>query len=120
ILLLRLSGLLHIRSETIYLLVTNWLHPNRIFVGLPDRLLPAGSMGHWQSVDVVLPIALEPLFATRQIMPRYDQFVRPWKYKLINRKSTRLNSSHVSSSYAVVCLKKKRQARWQPKPTPAT
>src|SRR5699024_11880026 len=79
ILLLRLSGLLHIRSETIYLLATNWLHPNRIFVGLPDRLLPAGSMGHWQSVDVVLPIALEPLFATRQIMPRYDQFVRPWK-----------------------------------------
>src|SRR5439155_9418688 len=27
-----------------------------------------------------------------------------------DRKSTRLNSSHVASSYAVVCLKKKRRA----------
>src|SRR5699024_11464985 len=29
--------------------------------------------------------------------------------RLIDRKSTRLNSSHVSISYAVFCLKKKRQ-----------
>src|SRR5699024_11486802 len=28
-----------------------------------------------------------------------------------DRKSTRLNSSHVSTSYAVFCLKKKKQAR---------
>src|SRR5437870_9494863 len=35
------------------------------------------------------------------------------KYPLIlkDRKSTRLNSSHVASSYAVFCLKKKRNAR---------
>src|SRR5437868_10973379 len=31
--------------------------------------------------------------------------------KLVDRKSTRLNSSHVSISYAVFCLKKKKQAR---------
>src|SRR5699024_8816564 len=30
------------------------------------------------------------------------------KYLLIDRKSTRLNSSHVSISYAVFCLKKKK------------
>src|SRR5207253_10653625 len=29
------------------------------------------------------------------------------KYRLIDRKSTRLNSSHVAISYAVFCLKKK-------------
>src|SRR5699024_12407285 len=29
--------------------------------------------------------------------------------RLLDRKSTRLNSSHVSISYAVFCLKKKRQ-----------
>src|SRR5690625_5905947 len=29
--------------------------------------------------------------------------------KTINRKSTRLNSSHVANSYAVFCLKKKKQ-----------
>src|SRR5438067_8137221 len=31
----------------------------------------------------------------------------------IDRKSTRLNSSHVSSSYAVFCVKKKRFQLWQ-------
>src|SRR5690606_7400075 len=31
-------------------------------------------------------------------------------YRIIDRKSTRLNSSHVKSSYAVFCLKKKNRA----------
>ena len=35
------------------------------------------------------------------------------KFKPTDRKSTRLNSSHVSISYAVFCLKKKKQT--QPK-----
>src|SRR5439155_18839268 len=30
-----------------------------------------------------------------------------WKYSVVDRKSTRLNSSHVAISYAVFCLKKK-------------
>src|SRR5207253_9378326 len=30
----------------------------------------------------------------------------------LDRKSTRLNSSHVAISYAVFCLKKKRHSRW--------
>src|SRR5204862_7870678 len=34
----------------------------------------------------------------------------PWLLKLQDRKSTRLNSSHVEISYAVFCLKKKIQA----------
>src|SRR5690606_39401176 len=34
--------------------------------------------------------------------------------QLGDRKSTRLNSSHVKISYAVFCLKKKRQARGTP------
>src|SRR5690625_6414952 len=33
-----------------------------------------------------------------------------------DRKSTRLNSSHVASSYAVFCLKKKNTQRIQPSP----
>src|SRR3712207_8858965 len=32
------------------------------------------------------------------------------KYTVIDRKSTRLNSSHANISYAVFCLKKKKQA----------
>src|SRR5439155_25781881 len=35
--------------------------------------------------------------------------------RLRDRKSTRLNSSHVAISYAVFCLKKKKQSR-RPKP----
>src|SRR5437899_6219631 len=31
---------------------------------------------------------------------------------LADRKSTRLNSSHLGTSYAVFCLKKKTDARW--------
>src|SRR5690349_22816265 len=38
--------------------------------------------------------------------------------RLVDRKSTRLNSSHVESSYAVFCLKKKtRKTRSHPGPT---
>src|SRR5690606_41730471 len=33
---------------------------------------------------------------------------RPWGEALADRKSTRLNSSHVKNSYAVFCSKKKR------------
>src|SRR5207253_9700852 len=38
---------------------------------------------------------------------------RPWSGRLscLDRKSTRLNSSHVAISYAVFCLKKKRLAK---------
>src|SRR5699024_11942840 len=48
-----------------------------------DRVDPAGSAGHRRSE------------------------VEELDRELVNRKSTRLNSSHVSISYAVFCLKKK-------------
>src|SRR5947209_19005341 len=37
----------------------------------------------------------------------------------IDRKSTRLNSSHANISYAVFCLKKKTGRRWPNSPYPA-
>src|SRR5690606_41487700 len=37
-----------------------------------------------------------------------DEAVRAKKAALVDRKSTRLNSSHVKISYAVFCLKKRR------------
>src|SRR5690348_18207677 len=36
-----------------------------------------------------------------------DQMIRGWQQVITDRKSTRLNSSHPSISYAVFCLKKK-------------
>src|SRR5436305_15186515 len=46
-----------------------------------------------------------PLWALRQIHPARFLLAR---LLLIDRKSTRLNSSHVRISYAVFCLKKKK------------
>src|SRR5437868_8958461 len=37
----------------------------------------------------------------------------------LDRKSTRLNSSHVSNSYAVFCLKKKRDQHYSPHDHPS-
>src|SRR5690554_7576269 len=44
---------------------------------------------------------------------RQKRRTRPWQYVSlsIDRKSTRLNSSHVRISYAVFCLKKKKKKK---------
>src|SRR5207249_6287155 len=39
-------------------------------------------------------------------------FLSSWFLEMEDRKSTRLNSSHVSISYAVFCLKKKNRTRY--------
>src|SRR5699024_12507212 len=43
------------------------------------------------------------------VAPSLLQLLRPYFPEIQDRKSTRLNSSHVSISYAVFCLKKKIQ-----------
>src|SRR3712207_7052757 len=51
---------------------------------------------------------------TRPFMPetlaRVEQlpFLTPYEQRTLDRKSTRLNSSHANISYAVFCLKKKK------------
>src|SRR5436309_15952963 len=42
-----------------------------------------------------------------------DESIREQRRKSSDRKSTRLNSSHVKISYAVFCLKKKKEPRPQ-------
>src|SRR5690625_7580538 len=42
-------------------------------------------------------------------LPALSLSVLPGEYRSLDRKSTRLNSSHVASSYAVFCLKKKKR-----------
>src|SRR5699024_6524202 len=54
----------------------------------------------------------------KSILEKYDHFFTKWNTTgvagilvvFIDRKSTRLNSSHVSISYAVFCLKKKKKS----------
>src|SRR4051812_50225990 len=49
----------------------------------------------------------------RQVVEEILDFGKPYgfgqQFRLADRKSTRLNSSHMSISYAVFCLKKKKQ-----------
>src|SRR5438309_6973937 len=48
---------------------------------------------------------------------RADEYSRPSTVWPLDRKSTRLNSSHSSISYAVFCLKKKKAISLQSPPT---
>src|SRR5690348_17997589 len=60
--------------------------------------------------DRALPVDFST--PARSTKPRNDQRTRDGRYGLrftaLDRKSTRLNSSHPSISYAVFCLKKKK------------
>src|SRR5690349_23892280 len=64
------------------------------------------------SYDVYLDVVTPPAFVTNVTGTSYTPATMPantlhyWK---IDRKSTRLNSSHVEISYAVFCLKKKKK-----------
>src|SRR5690606_40862453 len=69
-------------------------------------------MCHIAHIDglTVIPVALVVIKTADWSVDRY--FVEVWsaqtdQLRIRDRKSTRLNSSHVKSSYAVFCLKKK-------------
>src|SRR5437870_12588922 len=49
--------------------------------------------------------------ATKMLFGAMDQLATSWVHR--DRKSTRLNSSHVAISYAVFCLKKKKKKNKQ-------
>src|SRR5690242_20812786 len=62
-----------------------------------------------ESVELLRPHA-EQLFADElAALAAADDRPRPPSWLLSDRKSTRLNSSHMSISYAVFCLKKKKK-----------
>src|SRR3712207_7732538 len=67
-----------------------------------DRVLTCDGGG--TSTDVTVVIDGEPTLTTEGSVGDY-----PSKIPMIDRKSTRLNSSHANISYAVFCLKKKKQ-----------
>src|SRR3989442_10046045 len=89
-----------------------------------------GLRGQGDSIDVANPAKIEQYSGINHvddkddafhladlqrlnILPKahvYDPELRPVRDLLRDRKSTRLNSSHVRISYAVFCLKKKKTA----------
>src|SRR5699024_12290635 len=81
---------------------TTGLHPLSLHDALPILEYPAG-IGDLGRLD-----------AWRRVPPARPRFRAPQRAPSSwcssrDRKSTRLNSSHVSISYAVFCLKKKKQ-----------
>src|SRR6266496_5338320 len=54
-----------------------------------------------------------PVFAPHRLCDTIDQMIAGQQATGEDRKSTRLNSSHVEISYAVFCLKKKKKKKKQ-------
>src|SRR2546430_11521191 len=59
-----------------------------------------------QKIELAIPYAYNGFGPNRGFLPEDFPYR---KIKIIDRKSTRLNSSHSQISYAVFCLKKKNQ-----------
>src|SRR5690606_39618831 len=73
-------------------------------------------LGYLQGVDFLWTLRLWPewLFVNSVLLAIYwlmDHFYHHPRETKRDRKSTRLNSSHVKISYAVFCLKKKQRTR---------
>src|SRR5690606_40471252 len=63
--------------------------------------------GHCVGLEPPALVALRPSFSPRLLVKR-PALRASYNGHYLDRKSTRLNSSHVKISYAVFCLKKKR------------
>src|SRR5436309_9012270 len=64
------------------------------------------------SAEIAYRFNLEPVGSGRTLVEqRSDRDNVKWTLRATDRKSTRLNSSHVKISYAVFCLKKKKQLK---------
>src|SRR3712207_7421939 len=69
-------------------------------IGFEEVILPAETMREIQTA--LVQIRKHPLLA--------DRWGLGERYRMGDRKSTRLNSSHANISYAVFCLKKKKKS----------
>src|SRR3712207_8881560 len=77
-------------------------------------ILPLASGPQWLPALEVYPfVAVSYLAMAVFVLPSSALHVlrRNWEVAVLDRKSTRLNSSHANISYAVFCLKKKKYHR---------
>src|SRR2546422_5088129 len=77
-----------------------------------DRTTVVAIRDHRRVIRVLLPVAIGRTAVVR-LLDRLNEVVR-------DRKSTRLNSSHGYISYAVFCLKKKKEQNDQGRPRRTT
>src|SRR5699024_12211839 len=83
----------------------------RLF-SLGDYLLFSGKSQRLHQLDLLQPLLKSEVTSLSQNFQLNQDAVEPiLGVNLTDRKSTRLNSSHVSISYAVFCLKKKKDTK---------
>src|SRR6266487_4939477 len=82
----------------------------RAFAATPRHLFVPEAVRHRAYEDAALPIGNGQTISQPFTQARYLETLA-LKGKERDRKSTRLNSSHPSISYAVFCLKKKKKIR---------
>src|SRR3989442_5871485 len=75
---------------------------------VPDQHLAVAALGQRTALDAEIVFAHRALRAARQHDAPVFHLQRS-EAREVDRKSTRLNSSHVRISYAVFCLKKKKK-----------
>src|SRR5438094_7187531 len=80
------------------------LYPLSLHDALPISILERRSL-HRHDLQVVADDIAQPLSLEEELAPTLLDDLR-------DRKSTRLNSSHRTISYAVFCLKKKKDGPW--------
>src|SRR5215510_16006879 len=88
--------------SAVYVVVISQVFPFFVFFFFNDT---ATTEIYTLSLHDALPISRRPTCPRRRCPPRRGPGPPP------DRKSTRLNSSHVAISYAVFCLKKKRNTQ---------
>src|SRR5437773_3670569 len=76
-----------------------------------DRIARQPLGGRPRALRHGLPVADSALHGHRMVVPRRLQQGRLPDAAREDRKSTRLNSSHITISYAVFCLKKKKKIK---------
>src|SRR5207248_4778891 len=95
------------------------IDPNKAVVEVSNYVYQTSQFAQTTLRSVLGEVELDELLSHREklnlrIQTILDQHTAPWGVKVVNvevkqvdRKSTRLNSSHRTISYAVFCLKKK-------------
>src|SRR5699024_11625809 len=104
-----LSSLFPLSTISIYTLFLHDALPISIFRAIFKRLSLEGCLlpfTHELTVAEFNP-RIFANFATLLISNFFINLFKKFEIKVLDRKSTRLHSSHVSISYAVFCLKKK-------------
>src|SRR5262245_63236192 len=74
--------------------------------GLADSFIAAPALA--DAAQLIAGASLMENTATQRDAPAVAREIGSYKLQTLDRKSTRLNSSHLGISYAVFCLKKKK------------